>query len=53
MLVKTYISFYNVKQGNHVMFRDYNFIASTPYNRLCFISKYQEIYSQMIASNGN
>lgn len=40
--------FKSVKQGTHILFREYSFIASTPHNRGCFIEKILETYTSML-----
>eukprot|EP00164_Ancoracysta_twista_P007809 GFYU01011164.1.p1 GENE.GFYU01011164.1~~GFYU01011164.1.p1 ORF type:complete len:368 (+),score=58.32 GFYU01011164.1:147-1106(+) len=36
--------FSNVLKGNHVLFRDYEFVNSTPHNRLSFLGQIVEAY---------
>lgn len=45
-------SFKSVKLGNHIVFREYSFIAATPYNRACFIQKFLDTYNYMISRDG-
>ena len=52
-LIKFKKSFKSVRQGNHIVFREYSFISSTPYNRACFIQKFLETYNYMISRDGN
>ena len=52
MLIIVFYSFKSVKLGNHIVFREYSFIAATPYNRACFIQKFLDTYNYMISRDG-
>lgn len=43
--------FKSVRDGSHVLFRDYGFVSSTPHNRASFIKAFYENYSR-IAGQG-
>ncbi|CAF0775645.1 unnamed protein product [Brachionus calyciflorus] len=40
--------FKTVLEGNHILYRDYTFVSSTPYNRACFVQKFFELFSQFL-----
>lgn len=45
-------SFSSVKNSNHVLFREYNYIKATPHNRASFIRVFWRCYRQLGKSGG-